>query len=342
MTFSKLMACFFLLPGLLLFALAGKVACHSFIVQWTWARVDARVVDASQKVVTLEFSMAGTLMQRDALCANGFAHLSPGTIVAAYVPPSKEGKIRRATVGELWQGVIVTTLFALLFAGAGGAALWMESSPRFAPPTTAVLAAQQMEDMRKFIASAQAEAGEFEAADAVASPNDHSDIVIREPSQSWKANVFWGLLFGLLLAVPPLFAGEQIPGWKKVGMMALGLGWMAFMARSAIQNKGRSIRCDLETIDVREPLGGRQIPIANIRKIVRSDVRRNLRELEDIGRSSRQMRGLDTRAEMIVYSLYDANGKELLRLDKDMQPENEMRRLLDRLEEKTGVKIVGE
>jgi hypothetical protein len=66
-------------------------------------------------------------------------------------------------------------------------------------------------------------------------------------------------------------------------------------------------------------------------------VRQQLREIDEIGMSRRdKMRRMDTKTSMIMYVLRDAEGKTLLRLDKDMQPPAGMRRFLERLENLTG------
>ena len=97
-------------------------------------------------------------------------------------------------------------------------------------------------------------------------------IQMREPSESWKANVFWGLLFGLLLVLPPLFAPKDtpLPLWKKYGAMALGVAWMTFMGRSAIQNHGRTVRCDTTSIQISSPFASKRILLSDVNKLVRN------------------------------------------------------------------------
>ena len=342
MALPKIAAYGFLIPfGLFLLALAGRAAIHGHMIRTTWPLTDARVVAADQKkAVTLEFTWNHETVRKEVPRAEGFSFVSRDDKLKVYVNPADLASIRRASTDSMWNGVVVTSVFGVLLLGVAGLLIWMETSPVFDLPKEDDWMARQVAEMQKFEATARAQ--HPESGEAAPRPDDGSEIVVHEPGESWKANVFWGLLFGLLLAVPPLFAGDDLPGWKKVGMIALGLGWMAFMARSAIQNRGRSIRCDSTTIEVRQPFGSRSIPLHEVRKIVRTDVRRNLRAIDDFGRSKTRTRGLDTMPSIVIYTLHDADGKELLRFGKDMKPAGELDRLLTRLEEHSQTKVVEE
>lgn len=164
-------------------------------------------------------------------------------------------------------------------------------------------------------------------------------IHLREPSQTWKANLFWGLLFGLLLIVPSIFAPEHTPLWKKYGLMILGLAWLGFMWRKAFQNYGRRVRCDSCEIQVLEPSGSWKIPLQVVKRVVRTDIREDVRKWNNFGLPRYRIKPLDTLPAMVVYTLYDASDRELLRLDKNMEPACEMRRFLERMEALTGSPI---
>ncbi|MDR3556303.1 MAG: hypothetical protein P4L55_16235 [Syntrophobacteraceae bacterium] len=169
---------------------------------------------------------------------------------------------------------------------------------------------------------------------------DGDVIFLSEPAETWKANLFWGLLFGLLMIVPSFFVPEHTPLWKKYGMMILGVAWLTFMCRKAFQNHGRKVRCDLDEIEVSQPSGSRRIPISEVKKVVREDIREELRKWNDIGRSRYKTKPLDTLPAMVVYTLYDDSDRELLRLDKNMKPAGEMHRFLERMETLTGRPII--
>jgi hypothetical protein len=164
-------------------------------------------------------------------------------------------------------------------------------------------------------------------------------IYLREPAETWKANLFWGLLFGLLLIVPSFFAPEYTPLWKKYGLMILGVAWLGFMCRKAFQNRGRRVRCDWSEIEVSQPSGSWRIPLSEVKRAVRMDIREDLRKWNDMGRPRYKTKPLNTLSSMVVYTLYDGSDRELLRLDKKMEPAGEMRRFLERMEEVTGCPI---
>ena len=101
--------------------------------------------------------------------------------------------------------------------------------------------------------------------------NDENVIMMREPRETWKANLFWGLLFGLLLIIPVFFAPEDTPVWKKYGSMLIGTAWIGFMSRKAFQNHGRTVRCDDTELEVLHPSGSWRIPLSEVKKVTRSD-----------------------------------------------------------------------
>ena len=172
--------------------------------------------------------------------------------------------------------------------------------------------------------------------------NDGSSIKMREPRETWKANLFWGLLFGLLLIIPSIFAPENVSVWKKYGSMVIGVAWIGFMSRRAFQSHGRTVRCDEIEIEISQPSGSWRIPLSEVKKITRSDVRETLREWNDIDRPRYKTKPLDTLPSMVIYTLRDAAGRELLRLDKNMKPSSEMQRFLDRMKKLTGGTISDE
>jgi len=198
--------------------------------------------------------------------------------------------------------------------------------------------AQLAEQFRRDMQAAQLNGDSFHDSDA--RPPRHEDdgrtIELREPSQSWKANVFWGLLFGLLALIPALMAPPETSWFEKYAWIAGGIAWMIFMGLSAYRNFGRKVICDANTIVVSQAFASARIALADVKSVTREDVRQQLREIDEIGMSRRdKLRRMDTKAPMIMYVLRDGAGKTLLRLDKDMQPPGAMRRFLDRLENLT-------
>ena len=82
-------------------------------------------------------------------------------------------------------------------------------------------------------------------------------IEMREPRESWRANVFWGLVFGVSLIVPQFFGWEETSWLEKYGFIVAGLAWMGFMGLSAFRNYGRKMRCDDTSIEVSQVFGAK-------------------------------------------------------------------------------------
>ena len=344
----KLAAIVFVIPlALLLLWFTWKQVAKSRVIEANWSRTEATVSGEdteTKKTVTLKLLWKGEPVQCEVQRDQGFSSVSTGEQFPVYVNPANGKEVSRTTFDALWGGPTTTGIFGVVLAAVGIFMLTIK------PPAPLE---GMMDDWEAMKAAAQAglqpgQAGSVSlqrSAESVRAPRPVDDgraIVMREPSESWKANVFWGLLFGLLLAVPPFFADKDVATWKKVGSIAAGVAWMAFMGQSAIRNRGRVIRCESEWIEVREPFGSRRIPLCEVRKITRRDVSQKLREFDDIGRPGYKTRGLDTMPTIIVYLVYNAEGKELLKLDKDMQPHGELRRFLDRMEKRTQTAIVDE
>ncbi|MEJ6020625.1 hypothetical protein [Ramlibacter sp. PS4R-6] len=166
-----------------------------------------------------------------------------------------------------------------------------------------------------------------------ANDEDGLPIVLREPRQSWRANVFWGLGLGLPALLLPPFAGAEADWLEKAGTMLVGAGWMAFMGANAWRNWGRTVRCDMETIAVAQAFASRTIPLAAVASIEREDVRQSLRDFDNIGVSWRERaRQMDTTAPINMYVLRDAAGQTLLRIDEEMEPPQALARFVQRVQ----------
>jgi hypothetical protein len=165
---------------------------------------------------------------------------------------------------------------------------------------------------------------------------DGLPIKLAEPRQSWKANVFWGLILGVPAAVLPWFADSDADPIEKWGTVAIGIAWLVFMGANAYRNFGRTVRCDMETIVVSQAFASKQVPLSEIASIQLEDVRQQLREFDEIGMSWREKaRHMDTMAPIHMYVLRDAQGRTLLRIDAQMEPPAAMRRFVQRVERAT-------
>jgi hypothetical protein len=306
---AKVVALCCILPIALLLAwFSFKIARESRAIEKGWRRVTASVSSAGdeENKVMLEWSWNGDSTRRTLDRTGGFSDVKAGDSLSVWVNPADPSQVRPATFGELWGAVMVTGGFAALLIGASFLIVRFVGGDPMTTP--------QGFDMERF----RVETTLAAAIPHSAHVDDGAPIEMREPNESWKANVFWGLLFGLLLVLPPLFSPNDPNIWKRVGFIAAGVAWMAFMGRTAIQNRGRSVRCDQSEILVSQPFGSRRIALSDIKKVTRRDIREHLRKIEESG--TRRERDLDTLSPMVIYILYDAAGKRLLELDKGMQP----------------------
>lgn len=298
-----------------------KLSAAPRLVHSTWTLVEANVVEGAPEGMTaLEWTWNGQRIRRELERKDDFQDLSPGMTLPLYVNPADAREIRPGGFARLWGGVMAVGVVAL-FLAVTAAFLWRVRSP------------EMPEELKREF---QRSFSEPRQPDAQSRQDDGRVIEMREPRESWKANVFWGLLFGLLMIGPSVFAPADTPAWKRFGLMALGLAWMGFMGRMAIRNRGRKVRCDQTSIEITDPLGSRRILLSEVKQVTRCDVREKLREFDDVGRPRYKTKPLDTLAPMVVYILRDEQGSELLRLDQKMDPPDEMRRFLDRMEALTG------
>ena len=321
-------------PGALSTAIDPPIASTSRDIQSHWPQVRAEVVAVGDGTLTLAFPLGSNTVRGDVKREYAFRDLGISQTIALYVNPANPAQMRQAAFGELWAGTIALCVVAAFLAVVG---VFLLRAGDDAVP--AQLAEQFQRDMQ----AGHLEADSYHDSDALPRhPDDGRTIELREPSQSWKANVFWGLLFGLLAVVPALLAPPQAPIVEKYIWVAAGVGWMAFMGLSAYRNFGRKVVCDGTAI----VLQGSSPSVSGTLSVVSVDGRA---ATFDIGTNGALAAfnvlvntyatgdPLDTNAPMVMYVLRDAQGNTLLRLDRDMQPRAQMRRLLDRLENLTGV-----
>lgn len=171
-------------------------------------------------------------------------------------------------------------------------------------------------------------------------PSADAPLAVRQPAEAWKANLFWGAVFGLPLVLGGLFGPEDAPLWKRLGALALGLIWMAFMIRTALGNRGRKVVHEGASILVADPFVSRRISVGEVHRVVREDLRQKFKEVDEFGMSRRQkFERMSTLPRMVYFVLLDAQGGELLRLDENMEPKAVLHQILDRLQASTGSPI---
>jgi hypothetical protein len=325
----KLIALFGVLPLLLLLLwLTWFVTAKSMHVQGHWPQVLAQVVEVNGDTVTLQVAWQGSIIRGDVKRENAFANLAPLETITLYANPANPAELSPTGFGDLWAGTItlgVVCLFLLVV-------LFAMLRIRTQTP------GEFRDEMRRAMEASITGGTAFSAeAPHVPHAGDDSPIELREPRQSWRANVFWGLMLGVPAIAIGLIAGPQAGAFEKYITLAIGIAWLSFMGFSAYRNFGRTVRCDHEFITVSQAFGSKRIALAEVKSITREDVRQQMRDFDNIGVSRmQQSRTLDTKAPMIMYVLRDGAGKQLLRLDKDMEPPGEMARFLRRLENLAG------
>jgi len=303
-------------------------------VETGWRRVTAKASDAGEEEnkINLEWFWKEDTVRQKFDRKGSFSDVKAGDALGVWVNPADLSQARPATFGELWGAVIVTGGFALLLIGAGLLIMrFVGAEPAMMPPGGFPMGPLHAESSRV-------------APIPYSAPvDDKQPIELREPSEHWKANIFWGLLFGLLLVLPPLltFSPSEPHLWKRLLSIAAGIAWMVFMGRTAMQNRSRTVRCDRSEIHVSQPFGSLRIPLSEIKKVTRRDITEHLRKVRE---STRNRGGLDedTLRPIVIYILYDAAGKRLLDVDSGMQPAQEMSRFLTRMKELTGGPIPDE
>jgi hypothetical protein len=329
MQVQKALAVFCVVPLALAFLwFAGKLALDSVHVRGQWQRVEAAVADISQReTITLEMTLDGKLVRQDVRRDTGFGSPAQGQQMPLYVNTANHAELCQDSFADLWLNSVILGAFGLVL---GGIAAFM---------LVADDGSSQMARRRGEFEAAQKAAADPANARKAPPADDGKPIEVREPRQSWKANVFWGLLFGLPAVVLPLLPVADVPTWQKAGYVLLGVAWMALMGFMAVRNYGRTVRVDMKEIIVSTPFDSERIALAQVTRVVRTDVRQQIRDFESVGRPSQKTAPFSTMAPIILYILYDAEGRSLLRLDRDMEPAGEMGRLLRRLEAVSGQPI---
>ena len=321
-TVPRVMALAVVLPLALAFLwAAGWFAAESLRVLRNWVAVDAVVADLSKDgIVTFDLPLPSGTARQEADRGDGFSSVKEGDTVSLYVNPADTKQLRRAGAADLWITPAFCGLFALVL---GGAAAFMIFSDEGA-------------ELRRVRAQFEADRRETERNPPAAPPADDGGIIVlHEPGQSWKANVFWGLLFGLGLAVPPFLASDG-SALERYGMVLAGLAWMAFMAYRAVGNFAKTVRIDMAEIVVSTPFGEKRVPLREVKRVTLSDVRKELADLQNLGTPAYKPKPMNTMGRLRLYVLRDGAGRELLRLDSEMTPGSEMIRFLRRMEDSTG------
>ena len=276
-----------------------------------WRLVEARVLDASaDEFVTLAYTDQGKPIERPVSKDKGLQSAAAGETLPIHINPTNPSEIEPARPSDLWASPAMLAFFLAAMLGAF-VFLWRvkphEALPRDPLPPPPSTNFQRPEPPR----------------------NENAEIVLRQASTAWKANLFWTFL-PVLLAISGA-GGLREGEWLGAPMLLAGIAGTGWLISQAIRNKSYVLRCNRERIEVADRFRHRTISLRDIATVERVDVRANIEKLNNAGRRFGDPKQFSTLAPIVVYSCKDASGREILRLDKDMEPAAGLQRLIERI-----------
>lgn len=317
----KAMAVLALLPLIAGFGWLAYITTASSVERTAhWKLVQARVVDPSDGE-NVRFSYSQDGQGREVLIprSNGLKGVTPGELIPLHVNPANPAEAEPARGSDLWAtpGLVV---FFLLFLVGCFAFLWRVKPLRMEIPPE--LLAMSVEEAHVEV---EPPATRF----AREMPGRHSmqELLLRQPAETWKANLFWCILPGGIAVSGGLSLAER--EWAGVLFLLAGLAGVAWLVRQALKNRSYTLRCDSRNIVVSDRFCSRTIALRDIAEVRRLDVREQIRQLDPTVRSGRQR--FSTMSSVVVFSCLDSGGRELLRLNEGLEPEEELAELLRRM-----------
>ena len=171
-----------------------------------WPLVLAQVVSVEDQRVTLQFLWHGDMVRADVKREYAFAKLAPMETITLLANPANPAELSAPAFGDVWAGTvalgIVSGFLAIVFV-----AMLFVGAPR--------MPAHVVRDIQRMREAAARKGQGFDTSDDFEKPVDNGVIELHEPRQSWKANVFWGLILGLPAVLPLFLAGPEIPPLEK-------------------------------------------------------------------------------------------------------------------------------
>lgn len=148
---------------------------------------------------------------------------------------------------------------------------------------------------------------------------------VREPGESWKANLIYGCVFGLPFGVPAfLMEGKWTAA--RAFWAVVGTGFLLWMVQSAAENHSRTLRLSDAGLVERSCFGSRRIPWEEIGSLEFHDVREQLLRLKDFrSRISPSFPHID------IWSVKDRKGQEVLRIIAGMEPAEDFRNMREQI-----------
>jgi len=161
---------------------------------------------------------------------------------------------------------------------------------------------------------------------AAAAVETAPDLEVREPGESWKANLFYGCVLGLPFGLSALLTGGE---WTaaRAFWAALGFGLFLWMIQSAVENYSRTVRLSGAGLEERSFFGRRRIPWEEIGGLEFQDVREQIQRHQDW-----RTRRSSTLPHIDVWAVKDRDGREVFSLPAGMQPDDAFRKMRERIQ----------
>jgi hypothetical protein len=157
-------------------------------------------------------------------------------------------------------------------------------------------------------------------------------LEVFEPRESWKANLFYGCVFGLAMGVPCFFVKGAWKPWPTI-VAVLSMGFLAWMIQSAIFNFTRSVRVTDAGVEEVTFFGTRRVPWEEFGGLEFQDVQKFFTDLSNAGRW--QTRKFSTMPKIDVWAVKDSEGRQIFSLPAEMTPKETFLAMREQLQRRS-------
>lgn len=159
-----------------------------------------------------------------------------------------------------------------------------------------------------------------------------TDIRVHRPASEWKMPLVWSLLGVAMLALGIFVHGNQI---RRLGAGALGLLFILAMIALSVNTRMTEVSADRNVLRKTTAFGWREVAWSQVGRVERQEL------LMGVGKPSlfqKEMLPFPGRSvKSIVFT--DRNGRALVSMSDHMEPESDVRRLLDLCAAQTGLHL---
>jgi hypothetical protein len=154
------------------------------------------------------------------------------------------------------------------------------------------------------------------------------DLEVREPRESWIANLFYGCVMGLSFGLPMLFVkGDWTAG--RAFWAVVGLGFFLWMVQSAVLHYGLTMRLSRAGLEERSFFGTRRVPWEELGELEFQNVAQQLENLK-----SWQDRRRTSIRPIEVWLVKDREGRDIFRLSSEMKPADTFQAMRERIQQR--------